>query len=109
MKQSDIISVVMVAVIGSIVAFLMVNLILGEPQDVTYKTVSSVSADLREPDPEVFNESAVNPTIEIYVGSCEDIDRNGFLSVVEREACEKKGEEPEPTPEPEPEPYPEEE
>ena len=100
MKQSDIISVVMVAAIGTIVAFVMVNMILGEPQDVTYKTVSSVSTDLKEPDSEVFNYSAVNPTDE-------DIDRDGVLSDKELEACKNEGETPEPEPEPEPEVEPE--
>ena len=105
MKQSDVISVVMVAIIGSIMAFFLVNLILGEPKDVKYRSVSSVSSELANPDPEVFNYGAVNPTVEVYVGSCEDIDRDGILSDKELEACKNEGEE-EPTPAPTPEPTP---
>ena len=79
-------------------------MILGEPQDVTYKSVSSVSSELKEPDSEVFNYGAVNPTVEVYVGTCEDIDRDGVLSDKELEACKNEGETPEPAPEPEEEP-----
>ncbi len=109
MKQSDVISVVMVAIIGSIAAFFLVNLILGEHKAVKYKSVSGVSSELAEPDPEVFSYGAVNPTVEVYVGSCEDINRDGILSDKELEACKNESEEePEPEPTPEPTPTPEE-
>lgn len=93
MKQSDIISVVMVAVIGSIVAFVMVNMFLGEPQDVSYKTVTAVNDQLAEPDPEIFNYDAINPTVEVYVGTCTDTDGDGILSEEELEACKNEEEE----------------
>ena len=36
---------------------------------VQFKTVDNSSYSLAEPDPEVFNFRAVNPTVEVYVGS----------------------------------------
>ncbi len=112
MKQSDIITVVMIAVIGTIASFALVNLMLGNPDDfvVEYKTVSAVNDNLSDPDPEVFNYGSINPTVEIWVGDCDasdDTDGDGRLSKEEVEACEHKGEEPEPEPEPTPEPTPE--
>ena len=69
MKKSDIITVVMVAAIGVIISAALVNLLMGNPDDayVSYKTIEVIDPDLSEPDPEVFNSSAINPTIEVYV------------------------------------------
>ncbi len=58
-----------VAIIGTIVAFLVCNLFLGEIEPVTFKTVGDdVSSDLATPDENVFNFNALNPTVEVYVG-----------------------------------------
>ena len=111
MKQSDLITVVMIAVIGTIVAFALVNLMLGNPDDlvVNYKTVSSVNNELMEPDPEVFNSKSINPTVEIIVIGC-DFDGDGTVSEEERAKCDNdddnNNDNPEPTPEPTPEPEP---
>lgn len=89
MKKSDIITIAMVAAIGTLVSFFAVNAILGNPDEAyeSYKTIKVVEADLSQPDPEVFNSSAINPTIEVYVGDCEDVDQDGVLSQAELVAC----------------------
>lgn len=89
MKQSDLITVIMIAVGGTLAAFFSVNIILGNPSELTkdVKTIEVVSPDLAEPDPEIFNKDAINPTIEVYVGGCEDIDQNGILDRAELVAC----------------------
>lgn len=89
MKQSDFISVAMVAVIGTIVAFMVCNALLGDPDEfkVSFKTVTAVDGQLTNPNSEVFNYDAINPTVEVYVGTCEDVDRDGVLSKKEKEAC----------------------
>ena len=89
MKQSDFISVAMVAVIGVIAAFVVCNALLGDPDKfaVSFKAVTPLDSQLTEPNPEVFNYVAINPTVEVYVGTCEDVDRDGVLSKKEREAC----------------------
>ena len=89
MKQSDIITVILVAGIGIFAAILLCNMILGNPDErsVTFKTVQVVDATLASPDPEVFNQDAINPTVEIYVGNCEDLDQDGVLSEGERIIC----------------------
>ena len=72
MKGSNVATVIMVAVASTVVAALMVNALLGDPNDekviVSYMDV--VSSDVAEPDEEVFNINAVNPTVEVYVGNC---------------------------------------
>lgn len=95
MKQSDIFTLILIAGIGTLAAFFACQAILGDPSkaSVKFKTVNRVvSSELTAPDPEVFNSSAINPTIEVYVGGCEDIDQNGILDEIELEACEQEEE-----------------
>lgn len=89
MKQSDIITIILVAISGTVVAFLSVNALLGDPNEKTaeVKTIDVIASELEVPDPEVFNEDAINPTIEVYVGECEDVDQNGILDRAELVAC----------------------
>lgn len=90
MKQSDIISLILIAGIGTLAAFFACNAILGDPDKATteFTTINKViTKDLADPDPEIFNAYAINPTIEVYVGGCEDIDQNVILDMAELIAC----------------------
>lgn len=95
MKQSDIFSIIIIATVGTLGAYFGVNSFLGDPnlQSVQLKTIDAISATLEEPDPELFNSSAINPTVEVYVGDCEDVDQNGIISKEELVACGKITEE----------------
>ncbi|MBQ6605985.1 hypothetical protein IJH66_03380 [Candidatus Saccharibacteria bacterium] len=89
MKRSDIITVVLIAVIGTIAAYFAVDSIMGNPEDkvVSFKYVANEIGELVEPDDEVFNGSAINPTVEVYVGSCVDANQDATLSLAEKVAC----------------------
>ena len=90
MKQSDIFTLILVAGIGTLASFFVCSALLGDPDEASteFTRLSQViSADLTEPDPEIFNSTAINPTIEVYVGDCEDIDQNGILDMAELVAC----------------------
>lgn len=90
MKQSDIFALILIAGIGTLAAFLVCNAIMGNPDEAVtkFKALDKViSKDLTVPNPEIFNVGAVNPTIEVYVGNCEDIDQNGILDQWELMAC----------------------
>lgn len=90
MKRSDIYSLVLIAGIGTLAAFFACNAILGDPSEakVEFTTVTKVlTSDLAEPNEEIFNDTAINPTIEVYVGDCKDIDQNGELDQAELIAC----------------------
>lgn len=90
MKQSDIFTLILIAGIGTLAAFFLCNAIMGDPDLATteFKRLSSVIDNkLSSPDPEVFNSTAINPTVEVYVGECEDIDQNGILDMAELVAC----------------------
>lgn len=95
MKQSDIFSLILVASVGTMVAFFACRAIMGDPNSAqtTFTTINKVvSPSLAQPDPEVFNSTAINPTIEVFVGDCEDIDQNGILDETELIACAKEQE-----------------
>ena len=90
MKQSDIFSIILVASVGTLAAFFICQSIMGDPNkaSVKFKALTEVvSQKLVDPDPEVFNSTAINPTVEVYVGDCEDVDQNGILDELELEIC----------------------
>lgn len=93
MKQSDIFSMILVAGIGTLAAFLICNQLMGDPSTAKtqFKTINRViTSELAEPDAEIYNSLAINPTVEVYVGDCVDIDQNGILDMAELVACGKE-------------------
>ena len=91
MKKSDIVTVILIASIGTVMAAIMTNMILGNPDErsVSFKNIGIIEPSLDEPDPEMFNIEAINPTVEVYVGDCQDIDQNGIIDRAELVACSK--------------------
>lgn len=89
MRQSDIFTVIAVAIVGVLVSSILLNMILGNPDEksVSFKTVEVIESALETPDPEVFNPEAINPTVEVFVGDCVDQDQNGELDEAELIAC----------------------
>lgn len=89
MRRSDMFTVTFVASVGVLLTFIACSFLLGDPDTryLKHKTIGKITADLTSPDPEVFNVDAINPTVEVYVGSCEDVDRNGILDRAELVAC----------------------
>lgn len=89
MKQSDIFTLIIIASVGILASYFGVRLMLGDPDEayVQYKTIQAITPELVEPDPELFNQSAINPTVEVYVGKCVDADQNGILSQAELIQC----------------------
>jgi hypothetical protein len=72
MRGSSIATVILIAIVSTVVAALTVNYLLGDPNkeyvEVSY--MDRIYADVVPPDREVFNNKAVNPTVEVYVGKC---------------------------------------
>jgi len=89
MKTSDYISIFTIAIAGTILAYFLMNYFLGDPLEktVSFEYIESVSGDLVSPDSEIFNAGAVNPTVEVFVGSCEDINHDGIIDEGELVEC----------------------
>lgn len=77
--KTDLATTVIAAVFGVIIAYFVCNLFISEGQNsFSFKTVdSSVSTSISDPNPEIFNYKALNPTVEVYVGSCREFNSNG--------------------------------
>ena len=76
--KTDLATAIGAAVLGVIISYFVCNLFIGELSDFSYKTVeSTVDANVETPDPEIFNYKALNPTVEVYVGDCEQYDEEG--------------------------------
>ena len=80
--KTDLFTSIGAAIAGVLIAYFVTNIFIGPIEDVTYKTIeSNVNASLTDPDPEIFNYKALNPTVEVYVGECEEY--NSFGECVE--------------------------
>lgn len=76
--KNDLATAIGVAVLGAVIAYFVTNLFIGPIEAVEYKTVDTkTSSDLVDPNVEVFNYRALNPTVEVYVGDCDEYDANG--------------------------------
>jgi len=89
MKTSDYITVGFIAIFVTLLSYFLVNSILGDPSEksITFDYIADYSKELATPDPELFNIAAINPTVEVYIGSCEDTNQDGELSDEERHNC----------------------
>ena len=81
--KNDLATSIILAILGVVIAFFACNMFMGEIKPVSVKTISgSFSPNVGEPDVEVFNYEAVNPTVEVYVGGnnnsgCSQYDSGG--------------------------------
>lgn len=89
MKASDYVSLGFIAIFVTIIAYFLVNSIMGDPKEasVKFEYITGVSSQLDTPNEEIFNAGAVNPTVEVYVGDCLDQDQDGILSDKEKRDC----------------------
>ncbi len=72
MKKSDIAMIVLIASVGMLIAYFIATSIsfLHVPENgIKVQTMPKISADVAEPSKDVFNENAINPTVEVIVGS----------------------------------------
>ena len=94
--KTDLITSITATVLGAAVAFFICNMFLPSIEDVSVKTLNAVVEEedaedaedtegsendndytLTEPDVNVFNFRALNPTVEVYVGDCTEFDEDG--------------------------------
>ena len=76
--NKDLATAIGTAVIGVILSYFVCNLFIPPIEDVTYKTVDTkVNSSVAEPNPEIFNYKALNPTVEVFVGTCDEYGENG--------------------------------
>lgn len=72
MKSTDIAMLILIIFVTGGIAFGVISAIPGLKQSdepVKVKTIEAYSADVTEPNPTVFNENAINPTVDVSIGS----------------------------------------
>jgi len=71
MKSTDIAMIILIASVSVGVAFAVVSAIPGLKQSsepVKVKQIDKYSSTLDEPSPAIFNEKAINPTVDVTIG-----------------------------------------
>jgi mannitol-specific phosphotransferase system IIBC component len=71
MKKSDIAMIILIASISVLIAYFVAKAVLGDVQNqsVKVKTAEPITSNVTEPDKTVFNTNAINPTVEVIIGS----------------------------------------
>ena len=79
--KNDLATAIVTAIAGVAISYFVCNMLINNSGDkFTYSinTIdSSVSSDLASPNPELFNYKALNPTVEVYVGNCTEVNMYG--------------------------------
>ena len=76
--KKDLITAIVAAIAGFVIAFLITNVLTPPIESFSYTTVdSSIGVDYAQPNPEIFNFRSLNPTVEVFVGDCTEFDENG--------------------------------
>lgn len=70
MKRQDIAMIILIASISVLVSYLVTKTILGDAaiKAVNVKTADEISVEVEEPDGQIFNKDAINPTVEVFIG-----------------------------------------
>lgn len=76
--KKDLFTAIVTAIIGVFLAYFIIGgVFLKSPAPVVIKTLTTaVDNTVSEPNPEIFNYRAINPTVEVYV-DCTNYDING--------------------------------
>ncbi len=77
--KTDLVTSIAAAILGVAVSYFICGILLPDIEPATFKKISNSSSsyELLDPDAEVFNYKALNPTVEVYVGDCTEFDSFG--------------------------------
>ena len=89
--KNDLLTAIGAAIAGLVIAFFITNFLKGEIEPFTVKTIDeSVNVELVDPNPEIFNYRALNPTVEVYIGSCLEYNESGECVILAGEGNEEE-------------------
>jgi len=74
MKRTDIALIVLIAAASAGIAYFVASSVLGgiTEQSVKVKTVDPITSTVETPDSKIFNENAINPSVEVTINNTED-------------------------------------
>ncbi|MBL8160036.1 hypothetical protein JNJ66_06295 [Candidatus Saccharibacteria bacterium] len=70
MKKNDIALIILVVSISLVTSYFLLGAIMGKPstQKLTAEVVEPISPSLETPSPKIFNDQAIDPTVQINIG-----------------------------------------
>ncbi|RYX79522.1 hypothetical protein EON76_02275 [bacterium] len=73
MKNTDVAAIILIASISMLVAYFVASAVIGAPgsESVKVKSVNKISSNVEQPDKTVFNNDAINPTVEVIIGDAQ--------------------------------------
>ena len=77
MKKNDIALLVIIISISALGAYLITNTLMGDPKEQSAKvqTIQPVLTEVSQPDPNVFRDGAINPSVRVNIEG-ETVDNN---------------------------------
>jgi hypothetical protein len=74
MKRTDIAMIVLIAAVSAGLAYFIANSFLGglTEKSVKVKTIDPITSVIEQPDPAIFNENAINPSVEVNINNTAD-------------------------------------
>lgn len=74
MKKTDIAMIVLIASMSMLLAYFIGKAVVGDVNEeaVQVKTIDPIETEVTEPDETVFNDNAINPTVEVIIGNQND-------------------------------------
>ena len=70
MKRTDVAMIIFIASLSVLLSYFITKTILGDTQNEAevVKTTDAITPEVNDPDERIFNDDAVNPTVEVYIG-----------------------------------------
>jgi hypothetical protein len=71
MKKNDVAVIVLIVILAAVVAYFVSSAVIGTPENdpVKVEVVTPINETFQAPDSRIFNEKAIDPTVEIKGGS----------------------------------------
>ena len=71
MKKNDVAVIVLIVILSAVVAYFVSSALIGTPENdpVQVEVVTPIAENFETPDSRIFNEKAIDPTVEIKGGS----------------------------------------
>jgi hypothetical protein len=69
MKRTDIAMIILIAAVSAGLAYFIANSLLGSmtAQNIKVRTIDPITSVIEPPDPKIFNENAINPSIKVNI------------------------------------------
>lgn len=63
--------IILIAAVSAGLAYFVANSVLGNmtEQNVKVKTIDPITSTIQSPDPKMFNENAINPSVEVNINN----------------------------------------